>query len=114
VRTVHDKLIRDRIPELLEADGVRYEVTEVDDAAFRAALLVKLGEEAAEVATADARGERVKELADLLEVIDTLMVVEGTGWDEVRSVQRERREARGGFARRLALRWTETDAGDAR
>jgi predicted house-cleaning noncanonical NTP pyrophosphatase (MazG superfamily) len=110
VRTVHDKLIRDRIPELLDADGVPYEVAELDGGAFRSALLVKLGEEAAEMAAADVRDERVKELADLLEVIDTLMVVEGIGWDEVRSVQRERRAARGGFARRLVLRWTGIDA----
>jgi predicted house-cleaning noncanonical NTP pyrophosphatase (MazG superfamily) len=112
VRTVYDKLIRDRIPELLQADGVRYEVAELDEAAFRAALLVKLGEEAAEVAAADVRGDRVKELADLLEVIETLMAVEGIGWDEVRNVQQERRAARGGFSGRLVLRWTGVEAGD--
>ena len=107
MRTVYDRLIRDRIPELMDADGVRYEVAELDEAAFRAALLVKLGEEVAEVAAADARGGRVKELADLLEVVEAFLENEGIGWDEMRRVQRERHVARGGFSRRLVLRGTE-------
>jgi predicted house-cleaning noncanonical NTP pyrophosphatase (MazG superfamily) len=67
----------------------------------------------AKPAAADVRGERVKELAGLLEVIETLMVAEGIGWDEVRSVQGERRAARGGFSGRSMLRWTGDEAGDA-
>ena len=107
MRRTYDKLIRDRIPELMDADGVRYQVDVLDDAAFRAALLEKLVEEAGEVRVAEGRSERVKELADVLEVVEALLEVEGVGWDEVRGVQEERRASRGGFQRRLRLRWTE-------
>lgn len=107
MRRTYDKLIRDRIPELMDADGVRYQVDVLDDAAFRAALLEKLVEEAGEVGAAEGRSERVKELADVLEVVEALLEVEGVGWDEVRGVQEERRASRGGFQRRLRLRWTE-------
>jgi len=46
VRTTYGKLIRDRIPEVLEAEGLRYEVVPLDGEGFRAALLAKLLEEA--------------------------------------------------------------------
>lgn len=107
MRRTYEKLIRDRIPELMDADGVRYQVDVLDDAAFRAALLEKLVEEAGEVRAAEGRSELVKELADVLEVVEALLEVEGVGWDEVRGVQEARRVARGGFRRRLRLRWTE-------
>jgi len=52
VRTTYGKLIRDRIPEVLEAEGLRYEVVPLDGEGFRAALLAKLLEEAGEAAAA--------------------------------------------------------------
>ncbi len=107
MRRTYDKLIRDRVPELMDADGVRYRVDVLDDAAFRAALLEKLLEEAVEVRAAEGRSELVKELADVLEVVEALLEVAGVGRDEVRGVQEARRTERGGFQRRLVLRWTE-------
>lgn len=113
MRTTYGKLIRDRIPEILEAEGLRYEVARLDDAAFRAALLAKLLEEAGEAAAvgdADAAGDAdalARELADLYEVIDAIMELHEIEPAGVRALQARRREERGGFARRLALRWTE-------
>lgn len=34
MRDVYGKLIRDRIPELMDADGLRYEVAELDGTGF--------------------------------------------------------------------------------
>lgn len=110
MRRPFDKLIRDRIPELMDADGVRYAVDVLDAGAFRAALLAKLEEEAAEARAAEGRAEVVKELADVLEVLEALLAVDGIGWDEVRAVQGARRAERGGFEKRLRLRWTERSA----
>jgi predicted house-cleaning noncanonical NTP pyrophosphatase (MazG superfamily) len=107
VRITYGKLIRDRIPEVLEAEGLRYEVATLDEAGYRAALLAKLQEEAAE-ATGAGEGEAlVVELADLLEVVDALLASEGIERERVLEEQARRREARGGFERRLELRWTE-------
>ena len=62
------KLVRDRIPEIIRADG-RYPVTYVlDEAGDRHALLDKLAEEAAE-ATRAAAADLPGELADVLEVL---------------------------------------------
>jgi predicted house-cleaning noncanonical NTP pyrophosphatase (MazG superfamily) len=107
VRVTYGKLIRDRIPEIMDAAGVRYEVAVLDDAAFRSALRAKLLEEATEAGSAGTAEELVKEIADLFEVVEELLAVEGMDLEEVRAVQRERRSARGGLGRRLELRWTE-------
>jgi predicted house-cleaning noncanonical NTP pyrophosphatase (MazG superfamily) len=107
VRTTYGKLIRDRIPEILEAEGLRYEVARLDDEAFRAALLAKLVEEAGEAAAAADADALARELADLYEVIDAVLELHGLDRDVVRALQARRREERGGFARRLELRWTE-------
>lgn len=107
MRTTYGKLIRDRIPEVLEAEGLRYEVVPLDGEGFRAALLAKLLEEAGEAAAAADTDALAKELADLYEVIDAVLELHGLDRDALRALQARRREERGGFARRLELRWTE-------
>ena len=107
MRTTYGKLIRDRIPEILEAEGLRYEVARLDDEAFPAALLAKLLEEAGEAASAVDADGLARELADLYEVIDAVLEANGLDGDAVRALQARRRGERGGFERRLELRWTE-------
>ncbi len=105
--TRYDKLIRDRIPEIMDAAGVRYEVDTLDAAAFERALRAKLVEEAREVADADGPEELAKELADLLEVSRALMKATGLEPDAVEQLRERRRTERGGFERRLWLSTTE-------
>ena len=62
------KLVRDRIPEHLDAKGIPYEKHVADDAEYRIELMRKLHEEVAEFSEAGA----VEELADVMEVIDAL------------------------------------------
>jgi hypothetical protein len=60
--------------------------------------------------TAEAPDEDLAtELADLEEVVDALMQVYGLTRESVLRMQQQRRAARGGFARRLRLLWTDTD-----
>jgi len=107
MRIIYEKLVRDRISEIMDREGVRYEVGTLDRDAFREALLAKVVEEAEELREAASRGEVVKEIADVYEVLDALMALEGIDAGEVRAVQAARRRDRGGFERRLVLRWTE-------
>jgi phosphoribosyl-ATP pyrophosphohydrolase len=70
------------------------------------ALGEKLKEEAAETAIALselAREELIGELADLSEVIDSILVLKGIDWAEVKRRQEEKREERGGFSQRIWL-----------
>jgi len=107
MRIIYEKLVRDRIPEIMDREGVRYEVGTLDREAFREALLAKVVEEAEELRAAAGRGEVVKEIADVYEVLDALMALERIDAGEVREAQTARRRDRGGFERRLLLRWTE-------
>jgi len=96
------KLVRDRIPELIEADG-GHPVTRVLDAAgYRRALVNKLVEEAGEAQDASA-DELPAELADVLEVLRALADDLGMTWEDLARVADRKRGQRGGFARRLFL-----------
>ena len=64
----YDKLVRDRIPEVVREDGETPVVHEVDGEAYRDRLAAKLVEEAEEYA----ESRNVEELADVLEVVDAL------------------------------------------
>ena len=98
----HNKLVRDRIPEIIAATGRRPVVRELDAAAVRDALRAKLAEEAEELRLApddDVPGE----LADLLEVVRALATEYGVSWDQVCAAADEKRVERGGFDQRLFL-----------
>ncbi len=105
-RKLYDKLVRDRIPEIIRAERRECGTETMGEEEYRVALLAKLVEEAQEVQGASP-DKLVAELADLSEVMDALMVLHGVSESEVREVQRERREQRGGFAGRIKLLWTE-------
>jgi predicted house-cleaning noncanonical NTP pyrophosphatase (MazG superfamily) len=106
-RRTYDKLVRDRIPEIIHQNGgMSGTETFREDSAFRRALLDKLVEEASEAATASDE-DLVAELADLLEVIDTLVEACGLNQAGMRALQDQRRADRGGFGKRLRLLWTE-------
>ena len=96
---VHNKLVRDRIPEIIEADGGRPIVRLLDEDDYRAALLTKLGEEAAEY---QADGHPL-ELVDILEVVYALAAVHGLSIEQIEEQRRAKRAERGGFERRLLL-----------
>jgi predicted house-cleaning noncanonical NTP pyrophosphatase (MazG superfamily) len=72
-RQPHHKLIRDRIPDILNREGVPFAVQPMSPEEYRQALRQKLVEEAIEAATAD-QADLVTELADLLEVIDATLM----------------------------------------
>ncbi len=96
------KLVRDRIPEIIQSEGrtCQVEVMPLED--YRQALLVKVVEEASEVASSP-REKLATEIADLWEVLDALMTVFQLDPESVRTLQVQRREERGGFEKRLKL-----------
>ena len=95
----HDKLVRDRIPEIIEASGKICTTRILDDAACIAALDAKLTEELAEY---HADGS-MEELADLLEVMMAAAEARGHSFDEVEAIRREKADKRGGFRERIWL-----------
>lgn len=91
--TRHDKLVRDRIPELIAENDEDAEYRFVTGEAHLQTLLTKLAEEAAEF---DAE-RSVKELADLYEVIRALAILTGHEFDEVVHLAAQKRTTHGGL-----------------
>jgi len=106
-RKNYNKLVRDRIPEIIAANGRQCGTEIMSGDEYRRALLAKLIEEAQEVAAAAEDDELVKEIADLYEVIDALLVAFDLDRGTVSAIQHKRRDERGGFEKRIKLLWTE-------
>jgi predicted house-cleaning noncanonical NTP pyrophosphatase (MazG superfamily) len=99
----YDKLVRDRIPELIRADH-EVPVTEtVEDDEYRHRLREKLDEEVAEYHES---GETA-ELADVLEVVDALAALDDVTPEELETIRREKRAERGGFDEGVVLKRVE-------
>ena len=107
-RTEHNKLVRDKIPEIIRNSGNQCEITTLSNLDYIEALREKLVEEAQEVAIAD-ESKLIEELADVMEVIDSLMTAAKIEPEKVREIQKEKRSQRGGFNNRVKLLWTETE-----
>ena len=95
----YNKLIRDRIPEIIEKTGNEYEVEELDDKRYLESLDKKLQEELEEYLES---GE-IAELADLVEVIYAILDHKDISRDEFEKIRLDKKEDRGGFAERLFL-----------
>ena len=100
----YNKLVRDHIPAIIAESGRQYRTTVLTAPAFRAALLAKLVEEAQEVQAAPPE-ELLTELADVLEVFDTILAMYGLTLVQVQVIQQQRHQTRGGFESRLQLDW---------
>jgi predicted house-cleaning noncanonical NTP pyrophosphatase (MazG superfamily) len=90
MRVTYHKLVRDRIPAIIAADGGQPVTRVLDHAGYEAALRAKLLEEAHE-AQAAPDGQLASELADVLEVLQALAAVHDMGWEDVVSEANRKR-----------------------
>ena len=100
---VHNKLVRDKIPEIIAATGKTCRTETLCQADYIRALDKKLGEELAEYQ----ESQSLEELADLLEVMQAVVAARGYSWEELCRIQTEKRAARGGFRQRIFLKEVE-------
>lgn len=98
--TVHNKLVRDRIPEIIEASGRKCITQVLPEDAYIQALDTKLNEELAEYQ----QSKSLEELADLLEVMGAVVKARGFTWDDLTRVRKEKRACRGAFDQRIFLK----------
>ena len=97
---IYNKLVHDRIPEIIEASGKTCAVETLSDEDYLRAIDAKLDEELVEYH----RDQNIKELADLLEVIRAAAAARGYSAEELERVRAEKAAKRGGFERKLFLR----------
>jgi predicted house-cleaning noncanonical NTP pyrophosphatase (MazG superfamily) len=106
MRVDYNKLVRDRIPEIIGSRGDRAVTRVLDEANYRDALLAKLAEEAQE-ATGAVMEELPAELANVLEVLQVLAKALGMCWEQLLALAADKRTRRGGFDGRLFLEYVE-------
>lgn len=95
----YHKLVRDRIPAIIEADGDRPETHRADDEEYARLLGEKLVEEAEEYRTS----RDVEELADVAEVLAAVRSFEGVDGNELARTRAEKADERGRFEERVVL-----------
>lgn len=96
---IHNKLVRNNIPQIIEAAGKQAVTRVLSDEEYLAELDRKLTEECAEY-QAD---KNVEELADVLEVLYAIAAARGYSEQELERMRAAKAEKRGGFADRIFL-----------
>ncbi len=103
---VYNKLIRDKIVDIIEKDGKKAIVSTLNDEQYKEELLKKLLEEANEVANSSNSNEMLEELADVLEVIRYLAKINGKELNDIVAIADKKKEKRGGFDDKVFLEKT--------
>ncbi len=98
-KTVYHKLVRDRIPEIIEEAGKKCTCSILSNEDYLALLDEKLNEELCEYQ----ESKSMEELADLLEVMRAVALARGSSPEEVERIRREKAERRGGFEKKILL-----------
>ena len=96
---IYNKLVRDKIPEIIEASGKPCATRCLESAEYAGFLKKKLEEEVAEYL----KDGGIEELADILEVVRALAALEGADAAALEAARARKAEARGGFERRILL-----------
>jgi predicted house-cleaning noncanonical NTP pyrophosphatase (MazG superfamily) len=93
------KLVRDKIPSIINTDGSSCTSHIADDIEYWQKLREKLNEEVVEFLEA----ENVEELADVLEVVEAICAYKQFDRKMVEEVRIKKKEERGGFEGRIIL-----------
>lgn len=102
----YNKLVRDRIPEIIEASGNTCVTEILSDEDYLRMLDAKLDEELAEY-HAD---QNIEELADLMEVIYAAAIARGHTLEQLEQVRAKKAAKRGAFTKKILLK--EVDEAD--
>lgn len=99
---IYNKLVRDKIPNIIKEKGETPIIKTLDEVEYKKELEKKLYEEYKEVieSTGD---DRVEELADMLEIIRALANLENKRLNDVIAIADKKNEKRGAFEEKIFL-----------
>ncbi|MBU8878266.1 nucleoside triphosphate pyrophosphohydrolase [Bacillus sp. FJAT-29790] len=100
---VYNKLVRDRIPEIIENTGKQFSTRILDGNEYINELKNKSFEELKEYMNTTSNEDAIEELADVLEIIHALANYHGASFDKVEEVRKEKAEKRGQFREKIFL-----------
>lgn len=97
---IYNKLVRDKIPEIIAGDNGKTCVTRImEDEEYSESLNRKMQEELNEYIES---GE-IEELADLEEVLRAILDVKGVSYEEFEKIRNRKAEKRGAFQKKIFL-----------
>ena len=102
-RQIFGKLVRDGIPEDIEAGGELVREARLIQSDSLRGLAAKLLEELCEVLSANNVNAKREELADVLEVVRGMASVASVPWHDIEQVAQHKASKRGGFLERKVL-----------
>lgn len=92
-------LVRDKMVEIMESDGIIVDYKKLNREEYISALRNKVMEEAREVAEEGDKSKLTYEFADLLEVVKTLAHEVGITEEEIAMAQKKKNEKSGSFSK---------------
>ncbi len=98
----HNKLVRDKIPDIIKQKGLTPIIKIADDKEYRGRLIEKFKEESEEFLKEFSE----EELADLLEVIYAICDFQKIDREKLESLRKEKSEKRGSFKNKIILKET--------
>ena len=96
---ITNKLVRDKIPEMIEAKGGVATCRTLSDEEFRTELLKKMHEETDEFA----KDKTLEELGDMYAVLFELVHNAGFTMDDVVRISEQKRMSNGGFSKKIFM-----------
>jgi predicted house-cleaning noncanonical NTP pyrophosphatase (MazG superfamily) len=106
----HQKLIRDKIPDLIEKENGKFEVKTLGTKKFEIELKRKLLEESKEISKASLK-ELPNELADALEILKSIAEHYKIPFKNIGKKMIQKRKKRGRFKKKLFLVWSSAKSG---
>lgn len=97
---IYHKLVRDRIPEIIESTGKSCKTEILSDEDYLKMVDAKLDEELSEYH----QDQNIEELVDLLEVIRAAAVARGYSLEDLEHVRAEKAAKRGAFEKKILLK----------
>ncbi len=102
-RKIYNKLVRNRIPEIIRSNKGIPTTRELADDEFLVELKAKLQEEALEVTEAASPKELLNELSDVLEIVEAIAEHSKLSMTEVKREQEHKKKECGGFSQKIYL-----------
>jgi len=100
---VYNKLVRDRIPQIIEKTGKTFQTRILSEEEYMIELKEKLHEELEEYLNATNNQEAVEELADMMELINSLASIHHSSLYEIDTLRQKKAKERGGFNEKIFL-----------
>jgi len=104
-KVFYKKLVRDKIPEIIESNGDICKTRILGDDEFQTELKKKLVEESKEVLDCS-KEKLIDELADILEIVKNLVDNNQLKMKDVEEEMKLKRKKRGGFNKKIFLEWS--------